>query len=647
MPFQVTNCATLKFKPKFAVSTPGKTSRTNGTSLAVKLTYPVEEGQANIAKVKVELPKQLPSRLPTLQKACTEAAFDANPESCPAASKVGEAIATTPTISGTFTGPAYFVRHGGAAWPELIVVLQGRGRRHGRSARRNVHQQTGVTSSTFNTVPDVPVGSFELKLPAGQYSALTANGANLCGKSLTMPTEFVAQNGVKLTQNTKIAVTGCPKAKKAHTKAAHKKKRGRGAHGKGKRANRRARAGRGAVIAVPSRARGGGADRGRGAGHDVACRPAHGDVDRGGGRGGVAEIQRARMIAALVEVARERGASGVTVAHIVARSGVSRRTFYELFEDREDCFLAGFDLAVQGAARRVLPAYGVRGTWRERVRAGLGALLEYLDDEPGMGALCVVDALGAGPVALERRSEVVRVLIDVVHEGRKEARGCGEADAADGGGRGRRGAGGVARAAGGRRRAGEWRPGKWRTGGWGARGRCPGGRWAGGRCARERRPGGRPVGRRPRGRQAGEWRPADGTCSARLMGMIVLPYLGKAAAARETSRPAARRKPPTPPSGDPLRELDMRLTYRTVQVLLAIAALGGRGPGPSNRQVAEAAGVADPGQISKLLARLEHLGLIENEGGPPAPGEPHVWRLTPKGAEIERTIRRQTTPADG
>ncbi len=237
VPFQVTNCATLKFKPKFAVSTPGKTSRRNGTSLAVKLTYPVEEGQANVAKVKVELPKQLPARLPTLQKACTEAAFDANPESCPAASKVGEAVATTPTISGAFTGPAYFVSRGGAAWPELIVVLKGED-----GVTVDLHGEThitkGITSSTFNTVPDVPVGSFELKLPAGQYSALTANGANLCGKKLTMPTEFVAQNGVKITQNTKIAVTGCPKAKKAHKQAAHKKK-GRGAHGKGKRAGKK------------------------------------------------------------------------------------------------------------------------------------------------------------------------------------------------------------------------------------------------------------------------------------------------------------------------------------------------------------------------------------------------------------------------
>jgi hypothetical protein len=239
VPFQVTNCATLKFKPKFAVSTPGKTSRTNGTSLDVKLTYPVEEGQANIAKVKVDLPKQLPSRLPTLQKACTEAVFDRNPEACPAISRVGEAVATTPTISGLFTGPAYFVSHGGAAWPELIVVLKGED-----GVTVDLHGETfiskkGVTSSTFSTIPDVPVGSFELKLPAGQYSALTANGANLCGKALVMPTEFVAQNGDVIRQNTKIATTGCPKVKKAHKQAARKKKRGKGAHGEGKRTNRK------------------------------------------------------------------------------------------------------------------------------------------------------------------------------------------------------------------------------------------------------------------------------------------------------------------------------------------------------------------------------------------------------------------------
>jgi AcrR family transcriptional regulator/DNA-binding MarR family transcriptional regulator len=403
----------------------------------------------------------------------------------------------------------------------------------------------------------------------------------------------------------------------------------------------RARAGSGPVVVVPARARGGGADSGGSAGRGVARRPAQGDVDRGGGRGGVAEIQRARMVAALVEVARERGVSGVTVAHIVARSGVSRRTFYELFEDRDDCFLAGFDLAVQAAARRVLPAYGVRGTWRERVRAGLGALLEYLDDEPGMGALCVVDALGAGPVALERRTRVVQALIDAVHEGRREARGATKPT--------RLTAEGVvgavlavlhARLAAGDARANGVRANRARANGAQEAGAHTGGARAGGvQEVSEPSDGGLAGGGR-----AGSAPPMS-TLLGPLMGMIVLPYLGKAAAAQETSRPTTRRKAATAPSGDPLRELDMRLTYRTVQVLLAIAVLGGRGRGPSNRQVAEAAGVADPGQISKLLARLEHLGLIENEGGPPAPGEPHVWRLTPKGAEVERTIRRQATPA--
>jgi hypothetical protein len=159
----------------------------------------------------VELPKQLPARLTTLQKACTEAAFDANPESCPAASKVGEAVATTPILAGGLAGSAYFVSHGGAKFPELIVVLKGE-----NGVTVDLHGETfissqGVTSSTFATVPDVPVGSFELKLPAGRYSALAANG-NPCASNLTMPTEFVAQNGARINQITPIVVTGCKRA---------------------------------------------------------------------------------------------------------------------------------------------------------------------------------------------------------------------------------------------------------------------------------------------------------------------------------------------------------------------------------------------------------------------------------------------------
>jgi len=221
-PFQASNCQALAFKPGFKVSTNGKTSRKNGASLTVKLTYPnTPQGtQANIAKVKVDLPKQLPSRLTTLQKACTAAQFEANPAGCPADSIVGHAKAVTPLIPEPLTGPAYFVSHGGAKFPELIIVLQGYG------VTINLHGETfinpaGITSSTFRAVPDQPVGSFELTLPQGTDSALAANG-NLCKAKLTMPTIFVAQNGKEMRQTTKITATGCPKQKKAK-KAGHKK----------------------------------------------------------------------------------------------------------------------------------------------------------------------------------------------------------------------------------------------------------------------------------------------------------------------------------------------------------------------------------------------------------------------------------------
>ena len=221
IPFQATNCATLGFAPKFAVSTSAKTSRADGASLSVKLTYPSAPfgSQANIKQVKVELPKGLPSRLTTLQKACTAAQFHTNPAGCPAASIVGHAKAITPLVPVPLEGPAYFVSNGGEAFPNLIVVLQGYGVTIDLVGDTFISK--GVTSSTFKTVPDAPVGSFELNLPAGPYSALTATG-NLCtAKSLTMPTEFVAQNGAESHQNTKIAVTGCGKTKRAH----HKRKK--------------------------------------------------------------------------------------------------------------------------------------------------------------------------------------------------------------------------------------------------------------------------------------------------------------------------------------------------------------------------------------------------------------------------------------
>ncbi|HEY5194100.1 MAG TPA: hypothetical protein VIJ39_09565 [Solirubrobacteraceae bacterium] len=225
VPLQVTNCATLGFKPGFSVSTSGKTSRANGASLRVKLVYPKAPfgSQANIAKVKVDLPKQLPSRLSTLQKACPDSTFNRNPALCLPESRIGEAKATTPLLPVPLTGPAYFVSHGGAKFPELVIVLSGYGTTVQLHAETFI-SKAGVTSSTFRTVPDVPVGTFELTLPQGKFSALAAPG-NLCKDALKMPTAFTAQNGATIKQNTPIGVTGCQKHKQVKKKANKRKKK--------------------------------------------------------------------------------------------------------------------------------------------------------------------------------------------------------------------------------------------------------------------------------------------------------------------------------------------------------------------------------------------------------------------------------------
>jgi AcrR family transcriptional regulator len=300
-------------------------------------------------------------------------------------------------------------------------------------------------------------------------------------------------------------------------------------------------------------------------------------------RGEVDEIQRSRVLAAMCEVVGEHGAGGATVSHVVARAGVSRRTFYELFADREDCFLAAFDLAVERAATRAMAGFATPGRWRERMRVALIALLRFFDEEPELGSLCVVHALGAGPQALRRRAVVVRALVGAVEEGGREARG----------------------------------------------GRVPGRLIAEGVV-------GAVLGVLHARMAEGSRRPLTDLAGP-LMGMIVLPYLGPAAAERERVRPvpgpATRRSRAA--REDPLKGLDMRLTYRTVRVLVAIADR----PGASNRGVGDAAGIADQGQTSKLLQRLEHLGLIKNTGrGTAGRGEPNAWRLTQRGERLRHTL---------
>ena len=313
-------------------------------------------------------------------------------------------------------------------------------------------------------------------------------------------------------------------------------------------------------------------------------------------QGGVAELQRARILAAMSELVRERGVSGVTVAHVVARSGVSRRTFYELFDDRDGCLLAAFDHAVERARAAVLPVYRdtrreALGAWEEQLRAALDALLGFLDEEPALGRLLVVDALAADQRVLEHRARILDGIVDAVRRGAHA--GSAATKRSD----------------------------------------------APARIVAEGVVGAVLAVIHARLLES-DPRPLRGLLNP-LMGIVVLPYLGPAAAARELARPRprARRRVATP--ADPLRGLDMRLTYRTVRVLLAISELGACGARPSGRQVADASDIFDQGQMSKLLARLQHLGLIHNDAAGRGKGEPNAWTLTAQGRAVEQAIRAQ------
>jgi hypothetical protein len=204
-PFQVGNCSALAFKPTLTASTSAHISKAGGASLQVSIVQPAHE--ANIASVFAQLPKQLPSRLTTLQRACPEATFAANPLACrPLGSEVGTATVSTPVLPGLLTGSAYLVSHGGAAFPDLDIVLAGDGVTVVLTGGTDI--KNGITSSTFASIPDVPISSFTLNLPVGPHSALTGLG-NFCTTRLFMPTTITAQNGAQIKQATRITVGGC------------------------------------------------------------------------------------------------------------------------------------------------------------------------------------------------------------------------------------------------------------------------------------------------------------------------------------------------------------------------------------------------------------------------------------------------------
>jgi hypothetical protein len=217
--FGVGSCRELAFHPKIATSTGAKGSRLNGVSLHFLITpaKAAQGTQAWLKELKFTLPRQFPSRLTTIQKACTANVFEHERPNCPAASIIGHAVVRTPDLPVPLEGPVYFVSYGNKSFPEVVLVLKGDNvtiEEHGETLIEG-----GVTTATFRHVPDAPFTSVEVTLPAGRYSEFAANlpheRQDFCGRNISMPTFFKAQNGLQTRQNVRITVTGCPHSRKA------------------------------------------------------------------------------------------------------------------------------------------------------------------------------------------------------------------------------------------------------------------------------------------------------------------------------------------------------------------------------------------------------------------------------------------------
>jgi AcrR family transcriptional regulator len=317
---------------------------------------------------------------------------------------------------------------------------------------------------------------------------------------------------------------------------------------------------------------------------------------RGIPRTQVAEIQRSRLLAATVAAIQELGYERATVAQITRRAGVSRRTFYELFTNREEC-IAGVLQSAASALQRELEAQDIGGlAWRERMRQGLWAILCFLDREPLLARVAVVDTQCGSGLVLAAREAIIRRLVALVDEGRgeKTAAACSQLTAE-----------GV----------------------------------LGATVAIIYQS----LVRQDQVRDTRPDKPLGGLF-AELLGVILLPYLGPGAARREQARrtPSPARtgaaERPIPLGSDPLAGLPMRVTYRTARVLEGV----GEHAGVSNRQVADYAGISDQGQVSKLLTRLERLGLLQNTGAGHIKGEPNAWQLTTRGQLVTDSILRHS-----
>lgn len=133
----------------------------------------------------------------------------------------------------------------------------------------------------------------------------------------------------------------------------------------------------------------------------------------------VVHNQRERLIAGLAEAIAENGYSGTTIAHITRHAAVSRRTFYEHFSSKDECFVAAYDTVMAELRQRVSAAFEGAGDWPHAVKAGIGAMLEFLAAEPSLARLCMVEALVAGPVVVERYDAAIQSFVPYFQSGRE------------------------------------------------------------------------------------------------------------------------------------------------------------------------------------------------------------------------------------
>ena len=218
-PFNTQDCAGLPFHVGVSAVTQGRTSKADGASLA--LTFKSRAGEAHVAKTILTIPATLPARLTTIQKACVAAVFEANPANCDEGSIIGAATVHTPVLKNALSGPIYLVSHGNAAWPDAELVLQGEGITVILDCQTAIKK--GITTSSFQSVPDVPFETVQATLPEGPHSALTTNlplkdHYSLCGQRLTIPTALTGQNGSALTDTVKVTVQGCHAVKASKTR---------------------------------------------------------------------------------------------------------------------------------------------------------------------------------------------------------------------------------------------------------------------------------------------------------------------------------------------------------------------------------------------------------------------------------------------